>query len=103
MEGITARRALKGNYNEEEIIDQICSVMEVDKADLIQSKNKAQSDTSIYVIKKCTGFTNKEIGGVFRGISSAGVAKAHQRFTEKLKGDKKIKKKTERILSIVRA
>ncbi len=103
MEGIIARRALQGLDNGDEIIEQICKLLRVRKNDIIQSKDKTHRDLAIYVLKKYTAMTNKEIGQILNGLSSVIVTKAHQRFSIKLKGDKKLNKKTQRILSHVRA
>lgn len=51
----------------------------------------------IYMIKKHTGATNRQIGEYFGGLSYSAVAKIYDRFKRRLKKDKRLRRKVEKI------
>ncbi len=53
----------------------------------------ADSATAIYLLKKCTGVTNRQIGEFFGEISYSGVAKIYQRFKKEMSGNRKFRKR----------
>ena len=65
--------------------------------DLTSGKGEPR-DTVIYLIKKYTGLTNRQIGEIFGGLSYSAVAKVNQRFAEKLKKDKQLRRKVKNII-----
>jgi len=69
---------------------------------LLNGKRGDQRKVALYFLKKYTGITNGEIGSILGGISYSAVAKAYRRFSEKLKGDRKLKKSISGILSNVK-
>ena len=60
--------------------------------DLTSGKGEPR-DTVIYLIKKYTGLTNRQIGEIFGGLSYSAVAKIHKRFSEKTAKDRSLKKR----------
>ncbi len=103
MEGITARRALQGIENGEGVLDDICTALAMEKDDITQTKTTRHRDLAIYAMKQSTDLSNKEIGKVLGGISSEVVSKANQRYMKKLKKDKNLNSRTQRVMSHVRA
>jgi len=101
-EDISHRRALKGAYRLEEILDSICVYFGISVDELLGNKNKGYRDTAIYLLKKHTGITNRRAGELLGNISYSAVAKAYWRFSEKLKKDKALRKKVAGIMSNVK-
>ncbi|MDY7030430.1 MAG: transposase [Thermodesulfobacteriota bacterium] len=98
-EDIAHRRALRAAYRFEEIIESICMSLDIPQQDLLSRKNKEQRNIAIYLLKKYTGLTNRQIGQQLGNISYSAVAKVYQRFSEELRKDKALKKKVEGIIS----
>ena len=59
-------------------------------------------DIAIYLLKKHTCLTNRQIGEQFGNISYSAVAKAYWRFSERLKKDKMLRKKISEIMPYVK-
>ena len=53
---------------------------------------------AIYLMKKWTSITNKQIGDLFGGLSFTAVSKANQRFIMRMKKDRNIRKKVDDIV-----
>ena len=96
---ISHRRALRVAYRLEEVIDSICVYFDIPRHDLLGNKNKEHRNIAIYLLKKYTGLTNRQIGQQLGNISYSAVAKVYQRFSEKLRKDKALKKKIAGIMS----
>lgn len=101
-EDISHRRSLKTVYSKEEIIERICTDLDVSQYVIMNNKRKEYRDIAIFLMKKSTGLTNRQIGSLFGNLSYSGVAKANQRFLEKIKRDSGLKKKIEKIISNVK-
>ena len=67
----------------EDVIAAVCSYFEV----------------PIYLLKRHTSVMNREIGGLFEGLTYSGVSKANQRFTVRMAGDRSLRKAVERIIA----
>ena len=64
------------------------------------SKNSSESrNIAIYLMKKFTGMTNRQIGELFGDLSYSAVAKAHQTLSTKLKKDRSLRKRVQEITS----
>jgi chromosomal replication initiation ATPase DnaA len=101
-EDISHRRELKAAYDAEEILEMICTNLGVRQYGIINNKRKEYRDLAIFLMRKGTGLTNKQIGSLFGNLSCSCVAKANQRFSEKVKRDRGLKKKIDKIMSNVR-
>ena len=97
---ISHRRALRAAYGFEEIMDSICIYFDISMDEIVRNKNKR--DIAIYLLKKHTCLTNRQIGEQFGNISYSAVAKAYWRFSERLKKDKMLRKKIAEIMSYVK-
>ena len=60
--------------------------------------NERKKIFSINQIIKSTSIDNKQLGGLFVGWSYSAVSKVNQRFTEKLKKDKRPRRRVENII-----
>lgn len=99
---ISHRKALKTTWETEAVIDALCAYFDSSREDLLNGKKGDQRNIALYFLKKYTGKTNGEIGSILNGISYSAVAKAYQRFSEKLEDDRKLKKRVSEILSNVK-
>ena len=97
-EDISHRRSLKTVYGTEEIIERICTDLDVRRYEIMNNKRKEYRDIAIFLMKKSTGLTNRQIGSLFGNLSYSGVAKVNQRFLEKIKRDSALKKKIKKII-----
>ncbi|NVL90057.1 MAG: transposase [Desulfobacterales bacterium] len=98
-EDISHRRELIAAYRLEEVIDSICVYFDIPRDELPGNKNREYRNIAIYLLRKHTGLTNKQVGQLVGNISYSAVSKAYQRFSEKLKKDKVLKKKVGKIVS----
>jgi chromosomal replication initiation ATPase DnaA len=96
---ITNRRELKSLYRPEEIIEKISLILNVSKDRIINGESRA---IAIYLMKKYTSLTNKEIGNIFGNLSYSGVSKVSRRFEKKIEKDSSLKRKIMAIMSNVK-
>jgi chromosomal replication initiation ATPase DnaA len=80
----------------EEIIGAISDYFRVSRDDVLKDRVEWRN-IAIYLMKKLTGMTNRQIGELFGDLSYSAVAKAYQRFSVNLRKDKKLRKKVETI------
>jgi len=92
-EDISYKKALQTEYTPKEVIDSMCVYFNVSQDKILKNKNKEYRNIAIYLIKKYTGLTNKQLGQLFGNISYSAVAKVCQRFSKKLEKDIVLKKK----------
>ena len=95
-EEISYRRELQAGYEAEEIIEAISDYFRVSRDDVIRDRAEWRN-IAIYLMKKFTGMTNRQIGRLFGDLSYSAVAKAYQRFSANLGSDKRLRKKVEAI------
>ena len=98
-EDISHRRALRSAYRFEEVMDSICVYFDIPRDELLGNENGEHRNIAIYLLKKYTGLTNRQIGQLVGNISYSAVAKVYQRFSEKLKEDKALKREVGKIVS----
>jgi hypothetical protein len=90
-EEISCRRQLKATREMEDLIVDVSSYYNVPPAEALEGKG-AMRDIAIYLGKKYTGLTNREIGERFGGLSYSGVTRVSQRFCEKMAGDRTLRR-----------
>ena len=95
-EEIPCRRQLKATRGIEELIFDVSSYFSVAPSEILEGKG-AMRDIGIYLGKKYTGLTNREIGERFGGLSYSGVTRVSQRFQEKLAKNKSLRRQVEEI------
>jgi len=88
---IAHRRQLQAAHGSEDIIAAICSNLKVSQEDLLR-KGGENRKIAIYLMKKLTGMSNKQIGDLFGGLSYSAVAKVYQRFSAEAKTNKPLRK-----------
>lgn len=95
-EEISCRRQLKTIRSMEEMIHGISSYFRVLPNKILGEKG-VYRDIGIYLGKRYTGLTNREIGEKFGGLSYSGVTRAFQRFGEKMVKDRNLRRQVEEI------
>ena len=95
-EEISYRKDLQGRLGSEDIIDVVSENSRVSRDDLINNRGEYRN-LAIYLMKKYTSMTNRQVGEFFGGLSYSAVAKIQTRFLEKAKKDRKLEKKLELI------
>lgn len=93
---ISDRRQLRTALRSDDVIEAISDYFQVSHDALFQNNNEYRN-LSIYLMKRHTGMTNRQIGRLFGQVSYSAVAKAHQRFSMRLAQDRSLQKKIKEI------
>jgi REP element-mobilizing transposase RayT len=96
QEDIAQRRELLTAWRAEDIMGAVAQYFDL-SLDEFLANGKAGRDIAIYLLKSHAGMTNRQIGGLFGGISYSAVAKAHQRFSVKVMKDRSLQKTVKEI------
>jgi hypothetical protein len=88
---IAHRRQLQAPHESEDIIAAICSHLKVSREDLLRKRGENRK-IAIYLMKKLTGMSNKQIGHLFGGLSYSAVSKVYQRFSAEAETNKPLSK-----------
>ncbi|MEW6378761.1 MAG: transposase [bacterium] len=94
---ISCRRALSNRLSSldiEFIIDQMCSCLHTSKDDIF-NKNGKYRDLAVYLAKRYTNLSNRQIGQIFTNLSYSAVTKVCQRFIQKMEKNSDLKKNVE--------
>lgn len=95
---VSNRKRLGSMSDAEEILGYICETYKVPREDVLRKRGEVR-DLSMYLMKRYTGMTNRQIGELCGGVSFSGVAKADKRFSLRVAEDLKLKKKIDLIIS----
>lgn len=93
---ISYRRQPNKICDSDSIIDKICSYFEKSRDDLFNEKGEGRN-IALYLIKRYTSLSNKQIGKIFGNISYSAVAKVYHRYSYKMARDPELAKKVETI------
>ncbi len=83
-EEISNRKALRATIGKEEIVNSLCDQFGIPRKEITDKKWGEVRNAGIYLMKKYSGASNKEIGEIFGGMSYSVVTKAFQRFKKEL-------------------
>ncbi len=89
-------------HDPDKIMENVYNYFNLTSEELLENRNKLYRDVAIYLLKKHTNLTNRELGDIFGDISYSAVTKAYQRFKEKMKKDRKLKVSIKEIMANVR-
>lgn len=95
--GISHGKDFKKKWEVKKIIDKVNLFFKPSPNQGVGKKNKEMRDVMIYLMKRGTGLTNRQIGQELGGLSDFTVAKIYQRFLEKLRTHKSLVKRVENI------
>jgi len=86
-------KALRSVTGLEEIITACCEYFKVAREDVILNKRSEARKACVYLMKKHTCATNREIAELFGTLSYSAVAKISQNITQQLERDKALQKR----------
>lgn len=95
---ISNRRELLTALSYNEIITVLCHEFGISQEELFSCK-KERRNIAVFLLKKYTALTNKEIGSLFPGITYSAVSKINQRFKKTMSEDKSLRKRVQRIMA----
>jgi putative transposase len=91
--GVSHGKALRSTMGLEEIMSACCSNFEVTKEEILRDKRSEARKACIYLMKKHTCATNREIAELFGTLSYSAVAKISQNFSMQLEEDRSLQKR----------
>jgi putative transposase len=86
------RKSLRASHSPEEVFMTTCAQYGLAPEEIKNTERNDVRKKCIYLLKKLTSAGNREIGDILGGICAATVAKAYQRFSEKLAKDARLQK-----------
>jgi putative transposase len=98
QEDIAQRRELLMALRGDDIAGAVAEYFHVSRDELPRDGNHRR-DVAIYLMKRYGGYTNRQLGGLMGDISYSAVAKAYQRFSLRLAGDRSLQKTTKEIMA----
>ncbi len=96
-EEISHRRALRGRYGPQEILELVCEHFGMELEELIRNKGERRG-LLVHLLKRKTAMTNREIGELVGGLTYSAVSKVEARFLEKSSKDKALGKAVKELL-----
>ena len=97
---IIGRKRIQAEVDPETIIQAVAGVFAVEE-DSVTNKGKSTlpRNAAMYLMKRCSGLGNREIGELFGGLHYSGVSKICTRFEGRLKKDTHLAGMINRLLS----
>ena len=96
-EAVSHRKALRAPLGAEAVLSAVCRNYGIAKAEIRDSKQSEARKMFLYLMKRYTVATTREIGGMLGNMSYAATAKMYQRITKEFLEDKGLRKKQEGI------
>ncbi len=90
---VSRGKALRSSLGIEEIISACCEHFCVTREEIIRSRRSQFRKACIYLIKKHTCATNREIAELFGTLSNSAVAKISQSISERLVSDSELRER----------
>jgi len=85
---VSRRKALQAKISMDEVIDRVCSALHCPRQGLSDPANRSERNLVIYLLKRHTVASNREIGQAVGGLSYSAVAKVCQRLRKQLATDR---------------
>lgn len=99
QEEVSHRKALQATSGREEIVAAICGHYGITWEEIKGSKRNEARKACIYLLKKYTGASNREIGEQFGKMTYSAVAKTCQSFAQQMERDKGLSERIKEILT----
>ncbi|MEW6684156.1 MAG: transposase [Nitrospirota bacterium] len=101
---VSGRRALTRDVNREEVVRAASEVCQVSRSEILASRTPRADARSvaIYVLKRTTGLTNRDLGQFFGGVGPSAIAQTARRVAARLGGDQRLAETVDRVLSQVK-
>ena len=94
---VSHRRAFNATWKIEDILGMVSKELKVKRSELTKSKTGENKKLAIYLLKRHTGATNRQIGEIFGGISYSAITKVYQRFSMQVVEDRELGKRVSKI------
>ncbi len=96
---ISNRKLLQSRHDAEEVIEAVARYFKTGREYLVNNGNRRWRKIAIYLLRKHTGATNREIGEIFGGLTYSAVSRSNERFQRQLQKDRRLKKEIKEIES----
>ena len=90
---VSHSKAFRSTTGLEEIVSACCEHFGVSREEIVLNKRDEARKTCIYLMKKHTCATNRDIAGLFGALSDSAVAKISQKVSKQLEVDKGLKER----------
>ncbi|GBE00514.1 chromosomal replication initiation protein [bacterium BMS3Abin07] len=94
---ISHRRQLMGRHDMEEIIELVAQECGVTKDDILKGRDREARKAAVYLTKKHTEVTNREIGKRFGGVSYSAVSKVVERTEREMEENRNMRRRINRM------
>ena len=98
---ISHRRVLHVAMGMEEILQRVAEQYRVTKDAILNREATEARKVAIYLIRKHTAVTNRQIGEYFGGLSYSGVARIIERLKRDMKSDRRLTRRIEAINKVM--
>ena len=95
-EGIAQSRELQSACGREAVVEAVCREFNLPADWLFRDRGLVRK-VGIYLLKRYTGMTNRQIGNLFGNLSYSAVAKTSARFSEQLSKDRSLRRTIQQI------
>lgn len=98
---ISYRKALSAGIEPEKIIGTVAKLYKKKLDELVNSKSRPaiEKQVAIYLLRRCTGLTNGEIGKIFK-MKAQAVSKAGIKIEKMMRENREISKQVKKLISI---
>lgn len=96
-EAVSYRGALRTNIGVETVLTEACKHYGIGRESLVRAGQSKVRKICVYLSKKHTVATTREVGALLGDIKYAAVAKMYQRFTKDLAEDEQLRREVEGI------
>jgi len=96
-EAVSYRKALRAPFGVEEVLSAVCKHYGISKEEATSAGQGEVRKMCLYLIKKHTAATTREIGGLLGNMRYAAAAKMYQRFVKDLAENDQLRKEAERL------
>lgn len=94
-EAVSYRKALRAPFGVEEILSEVCKHYGISKEEVTSAGQGEVRKMCVYLMKKLTVATTREIGDQLGNMSYAATAKMYQRFVNDLTVNDQLRRETE--------
>jgi putative transposase len=96
LDEISHGRQLRASWTAEAAVEAVAEELKLGTEEVL-SKGGLSRSIAIYLMKKYSGISNRQIGELCGGLSHSAVAKAHQRFSLLVEKDRYLRERIGRI------
>ncbi|GBE33485.1 chromosomal replication initiator protein DnaA [bacterium BMS3Bbin05] len=86
-----------GRYDMDEIIELVAKQYGITPEEILDGGNREARKAAIYLIKKHTEVTNREIGEQFGGVSYSAVSKVMERAEREMEANRNMRRRITRM------